>query len=98
MLERMDEFDAPKQAPSKKQMAQIAARVFGHWRHVVNPDAETKNLGEGDAAELAGARGWNVVYRHSPAQCFALEGHATLWAVGPSVEGAGVVAVRLESE
>lgn len=94
----MEEFDAPKQAPSKKMMAAMAARVFSHWRYVAGGDAETKSLGEGSPDELAGARGWNVVYRHGASHVFALEGQATLWAVGPSVDGAGVVAVRLEGE
>jgi len=94
----MDDFDGPKPAPSKKQMAQMAARVFGHWRYVLGPDAETKSLGEGDPAELSGARGWNVVYRHGGSHVFALEGEATLWAVGPALDGSGVVAVRLEGE
>lgn len=96
MLAAMDEFDGPKPTPSKKQLTQMAAKVFSQWARVLNPDADVRELGTGDAAELAGARGWNVVHRHSPAHVFALEGEATLWAVGPG-EGGRVVAVQLES-
>ncbi len=93
----MDEFETTRQFPGKRQLAQMAARVFGHWHHVLNPDVETRTLGHGSPDELAGARGWNVVYRHGNTHVFAVEGESTLWAVGPSREGA-VVAVRLEGE
>jgi hypothetical protein len=64
---------------------------------VLHPDADTRTLGHGSRDELAGARGWNVVYRRGLSHVFAIEGESTLWTVGPSGEGA-VVAVRLEGE
>ena len=93
----MDEFETTRQSPGKRQLAQMAARVFGHWHHVLNPDAETKELGHGSPDELAAGRGWKVVHRHGLTHVFALEGDSTLWAVGPSKSGA-IVAVRLEGD
>ena len=91
------EYDeTTKHTPNARQLATTAGKVFFAWRAILaQPDTETRTLGEGDAAELASALGWNVVHRHGNDALLALEGTDTLWAVGPG-RGGMVVALRLE--